>query len=111
LLDVYFEQGILGLMAFSALSGYALMTGIRLARRGDVFALTLLSSLMGFFSVGLIGTLYDVPRVCFLFFLLLFALLAQDGAQLAALVSRRSSPAPTRPMRRDGFVQPVRPVK
>lgn len=105
-LNVYFEQGILGLLAFSALSGYALLVGMRLARGGDGFALTLLAALMGFFSVGLIGTLYDVPRVCFLFFLLLFTLLAQDGAQLTGFATTRGRTAARR-----GFVQPVRTTK
>ncbi|MFM8330396.1 MAG: hypothetical protein ACKN9T_01775 [Candidatus Methylumidiphilus sp.] len=105
--NVYFEQGLLGLAAFCALGLYTLLSGARLARQGDVFALALLSSLVGFYTVGLIGTLYDVPRVCFLFFLLLFTILAQDGAQLATFQGRRKdSPAPPQPRR--PFVQPVR---
>ncbi|MEQ1531335.1 MAG: hypothetical protein ABL925_18615, partial [Methylococcales bacterium] len=68
----YFEQGLFGLIAFAGLSLYTLSTGIRLTSRGDTFAMTVLASLLGFFSVGLIGTLLDVPRVTFLFFLLQF---------------------------------------
>jgi hypothetical protein len=111
--NVYFEQGLLGLLAFGALGFYVLACGARLARGGDLFALTLLSSLLGAFSVGLVGTLYDVPRVVFLFFLLQFALLAQDPAQLsAAPKSRQPGPAntPKAPARRGSFVKPPLPT-
>jgi hypothetical protein len=79
----FFEQGLFGLLAFGSLGFYTLYVGVKLASRGDHFANTLLASLLGFFMVGLIGTLLDVPRVSFLFFLLQFALLAQDPAQFA----------------------------
>jgi len=104
--DVYFEQGLLGLAAFSGLNLYALACGIRLAKRGDLFALTLLSSLAGLLSVGLVGTLYDVPRVIFLFFLLQFALLAQDPAQLTfGRPARKPGHAPQAPAKRGSFIQ------
>ncbi len=108
--NVYFEQGLLGIIAFLALNLYVLTSGLRQALRGELFALTLLSSLMGFFSVGLIGTLYDVPRVIFLFFLLMFTLLAQDPAQLK-LPRPRSHQKPNGNIgqslaRRGSFVQP-----
>jgi len=108
--NVYFEQGLLGLAAFCALGFIALQSGLRQAKRGDVFGLALLSSLIGFFAVGLIGTLYDVPRVCFLFFLLLFTLLAQDGTRLVYFGKRPRETQPgTGPSekRRPSFVQPV----
>jgi hypothetical protein len=104
-IDVYFEQGALGLAAFAALNLYVLACGARLARQGDVFALGLLSSLAGFLSVGLVGTLYDVPRVIFLFFLLQFALLAQDPAQLS--FARASRPPLPAPRKRDSFIKPL----
>ncbi len=107
--NVYFEQGLLGLFAFGALSFYALACGVRLAKRGDLFALTLLSSLLGAFSVGLIGTLYDVPRVIFFFFLLLFALLAQDPAHWSVAPKNRHpdhAKLPGSPARRGSFVKP-----
>ena len=109
--NIYFEQGLLGLAAFCGLGLYVAACGVRQARQGDVFGLTLLSSLMGFFSVGLIGTLYDVPRVIFLFFLLLFTLLSQDKAQLASFRNRhKDTPSGTAPAtkRSPSFVRPVR---
>jgi hypothetical protein len=82
---VYFEQGLFGLAAFGSLALYTIILGVRLSRRGDSFATILLASLLGFFSVGLIGTLLDVPRVSFLFFLLQFVLLAQDLAPISPM--------------------------
>jgi len=81
----FFEQGLFGLLAFGSLGFYTLYVGVKLASRGDHFANTLLASLLGFFMVGLIGTLLDVPRVSFLFFLLQFALLTQDPAQFTSV--------------------------
>ncbi len=80
----FFEQGLSGLLAFASLGIYTLYVGIKLASRGDHFANTLLASLFGFFMVGLIGTLLDVPRVSFLFFLIQFVLLTQDPEQFVA---------------------------
>jgi len=104
--NVYFEQGALGLIAFCGLSVYVLACGLRLARRGDLFALTLLSSQAGLLSVGLTGTLYDVPRVIFLFFLLQFVLLAQEPAQLSFAPHGRTH-APPAPARRGSFIKPT----
>ncbi len=106
--NIYFEQGLLGITAFLALSLSAVSSGIRLSRQGDIFALALVSSLMGFFSVGLIGTLYDVPRVCFLFFLIVFTLLAQDPLKLSQSSKRKIADAGigNTSKRRASFVQP-----
>ncbi len=111
--NIFFEQGLFGLFAFLALTLYALIIGIRIARRGDIFAMTLVSSAMGFFSVGLIGTLYDVPRVIFLFFLLLFTLLAQDPALMNQISKRKPvniSPDEL-PKMRNSFIQPPANLK
>jgi hypothetical protein len=110
--DVYFEQGALGLIAFAGLNLLVLVCGFRLAKQGDLFALTLFSSLLGLLSVGVVGTLYDVPRVIFFFFLLQFVLLAQDPAQLSqAEASRKSGRAEIRhrhsPAKRGSFIKPT----
>lgn len=70
--DLYFEQGFLGLVTFIGLLGYGLAKTVHAIRRDDGFALAVLASLSGFLSVGLIGTLLDVPRIMVLFYLLLF---------------------------------------
>jgi hypothetical protein len=105
--DVYFEQGGLGLLAFAALALSVLATGVRLIRRGDLFALVLLSALLGELTVGMIGTLYDVPRVIFWFFILEFTLLAQDPALLTHSLGRSGQAHPSRvPAKRGSFVKP-----
>lgn len=67
-----FEQGWFGLLAVGALVGYALARLLVVAWRADLFAVTLLSSLAGFLTVGLVDSLVDAPRVAFLFYFLLF---------------------------------------
>lgn len=70
--QVLFEQGWLGAVAFTA----AVLVSFRLLAagmwRGDMFAATLLAALGGFLLIGLTESLFDGPRVTTLFFLLLF---------------------------------------
>jgi hypothetical protein len=73
--DLYFEQGGVGVLGFLGLAGCGLGAGLRGARRGDGFALAAAASILGFLTVGWFGTLLDVPRVSLLFFLVLFAML------------------------------------
>ena len=84
--DVYFEQGLVGLATFVALILYGLVKAYRPMRQGDGFALATLAALLAFLSVGLIGTLIDVPRMMVLFYLLLFNFYPKAG-------SRPSQPA------------------
>lgn len=78
-ITAYFDQGFLGLTALCGLGLYVFVSAARLVKQGNNFVLTLLASLLGFFAVGLIGTLLDVPRVSFMFYLLVFALLSQTS--------------------------------
>lgn len=70
---IYFDQGMLGVAAFAALVLAGLWRSLRLLRAGDAFAGTLLAALSGFLTVGLFGTLIDVPRIMLLFYLILFS--------------------------------------
>lgn len=79
--DLYFEQGFLGVATFLGLFAYGLAKAVRAARRGDGFALAVLAALLGFLSVGLIGTLLDVPRIMMLFYLLLFTFFPKPRRQ------------------------------
>jgi len=68
-LNVYFDQGVLGLGAFFLVLAYALA---RLARDGTptgIPALALMAALGGFLVVGLFDSLLDVPRLAWLFYL------------------------------------------
>lgn len=73
---LYFEQGALGVMSFLALLVLALRRGLASALQGDIFAFGIVVSLLGFSTVGLVGTLFDEPRIMLLFFLLMFSLIA-----------------------------------
>ena len=77
-LNYLFDQGWLGILAFSlALGGAAGRVLFGRARRHPL-APYLLASLVGFAVVGLFDSLVDVPRLSFLFFLLVFAGLFLD---------------------------------
>ncbi len=70
-LNLYFEQGLLGLLGFLSACIYAFGQCIRHMRRGDRFAIVLAAGLAGFFTVGMFDSLLDVPRLSFIFYLLL----------------------------------------
>lgn len=72
-LQVYFEQGWLGLAAFSGLVALLVLRIFRAARRGDVFALGVGTALLGCLTVGLLSSILESPKLALLFYLLLFA--------------------------------------
>ncbi|MEW6513541.1 MAG: hypothetical protein AB1443_06020 [Pseudomonadota bacterium] len=76
-LHVLFEQGILGLAALGALIAVALFRSLNGRRAHHPLAPAMVAGIIGFLVVGLFDSLLDVPRVAFLFFLLL--LLAIQG--------------------------------
>lgn len=70
--NVYFDQGLLGLLAFLTLLFPGFMRSRRHASYGSLFAVALLAALSGFLILGLVSTLLDVPRLMTLFLLLAF---------------------------------------
>jgi hypothetical protein len=68
---LYFEQGVLGLVALliAVVTIYGRLR--RRIRQGDLFASALLAALSGFLLLGLTSTLFDVPRLVTLFILIL----------------------------------------
>jgi hypothetical protein len=78
-LNVYFEQGWLGLILFLALIGYAIARWLPRAWKQDALSLALLASLTAFLAVGTLNSWADEPRLSFLFYLLLLAGLAADA--------------------------------
>jgi hypothetical protein len=76
-LHVLFEQGILGLAALGVLIAVALSRSLVGRRAHHPLAPAMVAGIVGFLTVGLFDSLLDVPRVAFLFFLLL--LLAIQG--------------------------------
>jgi O-antigen ligase len=87
--QIFFEQGLAGLLAFGILVVIALARLTASAWRGDLFATTLLAALGGFLLVGLFDSLFDAPRLTALFFLLLF--LALRRTSMSGAAARRAS--------------------
>ncbi len=89
LLHLLFEQGIVGLALFSALLLAALWRVTVGKARDHTLAPALAGSILGFLTIGLFDSLLDVPRVSFLFYLLMAtALFLPPGAPSP----RRTSP-------------------
>ncbi len=72
---VWFDQGLVGLVLFVALLGVVVARLLGQILKGERYSAVLLSSLTGFLVVGVIGSLFDVPRLTLLFYLLLFTTL------------------------------------
>jgi VanZ family protein len=70
--QILFEQGVFGVLAFVTLAGISLAHLARQTWAGDWFSGSLLASLGGFLLLGFTESLFDGPRVTTLFFLLLF---------------------------------------
>jgi hypothetical protein len=80
-LHLYFEQGLLGLLAFAASWLTALAVAWRAAARGELFPAGVAAALTGFVAVGTFGSPIDAPRVAWLYYFLFFVLIAH--AQVA----------------------------
>ena len=77
--QVFFEQGLIGLVSWTMLVLTALLSLIRKMRPGGTEAWSfavLLASLSGFLAVGLFDSLFDTPRLATLFFVLVLLALA-----------------------------------
>ncbi|MGZ3255079.1 MAG: O-antigen ligase family protein, partial [Burkholderiaceae bacterium] len=69
-LQIYFEQGVFGLLLFGCLIVYTFITIVKRFGEQDFPAPVLTASLFGFLTVGVIDSLSDVPRMALLFYLL-----------------------------------------
>ena len=72
-LEVLVERGLPALLVFLALVGYAFWHVWRGPGRLQPLSPYMTASLLAVLLVGLVSSVMDVPRVAFLFFLLLFA--------------------------------------
>ncbi len=82
-LNVYFDQGLFGLIVFILLYLDALILLLKKAQRGELFSATLLASLLGFFMVGLFDSILDFPRLSLLYYLLLYIALLRPVPTLS----------------------------
>jgi len=71
-LQMLFDQGWLGLLAFASLIVYLGVSLLRQLHRGDTLAAGLLASIAGILTVGLFGSILDSPRIALLFYFSLF---------------------------------------
>jgi hypothetical protein len=79
---IVFEQGWVGLLLFNALLLYTLTILVMSFKEGNLFSLVLLSSLIGFLTVGIIGSLFDSPRMATFFFFVVFVSIFNSGMTL-----------------------------
>ncbi|MCP5144480.1 MAG: O-antigen ligase family protein [Gammaproteobacteria bacterium] len=78
------EQGVSGLLGLFALVAIAVATMVRGAAAGDGFQPVLLAAMAGLFTIGLIDSLVDQPRIGWLLYLLLFTALNGANARRSA---------------------------
>jgi len=72
-LEWLIERGVLALLVFAVLVAWALWRVSFGAARGQPLAPYLAAGLAGACALGLVSSIMDMPRVAFLFLLLLFA--------------------------------------
>ena len=85
-LQLYFEQGFLGVAALVVLLSIVFARNFPLARQGDSFAALSCIALFGVLLVGLFGSLLDTPRLALLFYLLaIVALFHRDSGRIERL--------------------------
>ena len=72
-LEVYFAQGLLGIVAVWLALLAAATTLLPRMRYGEPFAVAIGAGLAGFLTVGLLGSAMDTARTSLLFYLLIFA--------------------------------------
>ena len=70
--QIYFEQGGFGLLAFAALITYTCIALWKRQRENDLYAWALAASLAAFLTLSSFDSLFDFPRMSTLFYLLVF---------------------------------------
>ena len=86
---IWFDQGLVGLALFVGLLGLVIVRLLGQVMEGERFSAVLLASLTGYLVVGIIGSLFDAPRLTLLFYLLVFTSLL-TGEMMGGRRSGRS---------------------
>lgn len=81
---VFFDLGLLGVLAFGLVVLVALGRALGQASRGRSFAAAQVAAITGFLVLGLTGTLLDVPRLMTLFLLLVVTALWRERVRRRA---------------------------
>ena len=71
--ELLFEQGVLGIVAFALAIGVAVAHVARAAASGDWFDAAVFAAIIGFLTIGFSESLLDGPRIATLFFLVVIA--------------------------------------
>jgi hypothetical protein len=74
-LQLAFEQGVLGLVAFAGLVWCAVAALVRRSRAGDPYAAVLSASLAAFLALSPLDSVFDFPRLSMLVYLILLSAL------------------------------------
>lgn len=82
-INEYFETGVFGLIAIILMIAYVAVHLLTRGLRGDLPAAAYLASLAGCMIVGLFDSIFDVPRLTLLFFLLIFTACLRPVATFA----------------------------
>lgn len=69
--NLYFDQGALGVVAFAGFLFTVTLATIRRAMRGDHWGVAMATSMSGILSVGLFGSMLDMPRITFICYFML----------------------------------------
>jgi hypothetical protein len=77
-IQLYFEQGGLGVLAFAALLGASAVALRRRQRANDLYVPALAASLTAFLALSAVDSPFDFPRLSLLFFLLMLQSLYAD---------------------------------
>jgi hypothetical protein len=73
--NLYFDQGWVGVAGFIAFLLTGISVAIRLALKNDMLGVAVASAIASYMTVGVAGGLVDVPRVILVFYVLLIATL------------------------------------
>ncbi len=79
-IHLIFESGWIGFLLFNCFVGYTIFHLVKGILRKDPLAAILLASIGGFLIVGIIGSLFDSPRISLLFFFISFVSLLTPTA-------------------------------
>lgn len=90
-LQLYFEQGATGLLLFVLLMGATIRYSATRLREAEFPLPPLGSAILGFLALGMIDSLFDFPRLAFLFFTALFFILLKPQCSTISLSKPASS--------------------
>jgi len=76
---VFFDQGWIGAATLLLLLVFVLYRLIKRLKKGDYFAVILLTSVLGFFIIGTVGSPFEAPKLGLLYFLIVFLSLSEDS--------------------------------